>query len=82
MLSPMGTPAFAAITARVPVSATTEPMERSIPPVMIVKVTPMPMMVVVLVCSARDRTLLSVKKFLAATEKTAKRTIVAPRMMN
>jgi hypothetical protein len=49
---------------------------------MIVKVTPMPIMVVVLVCSARDRTLRTVKKFLAVTAKTAKRTIVAARMMN
>ena len=78
----MGTPAMAAMTATVPVRATTDPMDRSIPAVMMVNVTPMPMSVVVLVCRARLRTLRMVKKFFAVIEKTANSTTTAPKVRN
>ncbi len=82
MLIQIGTPAIAAMTATVPVSAMTDPMERSMPAVMMVKVTPMPMMVVVLVCRARLRMLRMVKKFFAVMEKTVNRTTTAPKVRN
>ena len=73
---------MAAMTATVPVSATTDPMERSMPAVMMVNVTPIPMSVVVLVCRARLRTLRMVKKFFAVMEKTANITTTAPNVRN
>ena len=73
MLIQIGTPAIADITATVPVRAMTDPMERSIPPVIMAKVTPMPMRVVVLVCSARVRMLRMVKKFFAVIEKLGRK---------
>jgi hypothetical protein len=82
MLAQIGTPALAAITAIVPEKAMTDPMLRSIPPVMMVKVTPMPIRVIVLVCKARLRMLRMVKKFLAVIEKTVNSTITAPRLIN
>ena len=72
MLSQIGRPAIEAITAIVPDRAMTDPMERSMPAVMIVKVSPMPMRVIVLVCRASVRTFRTVKKFLAVIEKKVK----------
>jgi hypothetical protein len=82
MLAQIGTPALAAITATVPEKAMIDPMLRSIPPVIMVKVTPMPIRVIVLVCKARLRILRMVKKFLAVIEKTVNSTITATRLIN
>ncbi len=82
MLSQIGIPAMAAMTAIVPERAMTDPMERSIPAVRIAKVSPIPMMVIALVCSARERTLRMVKKFLAVIEKTINNAAIAMYRMN
>ncbi len=47
------------------------------PPVIMAKVTPMPINVIVLVCRARERMLRIVKKFFATIEKMIKSTITA-----
>jgi hypothetical protein len=49
---------------------------------MMVKVTPMPISVIVLVCKARLRMLRMVKKFLAVIEKNVNSTITAAKVKN
>ena len=82
ILSQMGTPAIAAITETVPERAITDPMDKSIPPVIIGNVTPIPIMVTALVCKARLSTLRMVKKFFAVNEKAINKKITAPKVIN
>ena len=51
MASPTGTPALTAIAVPTPASASTEPTDRSMPPVMITMVMPMPRRPITEVCS-------------------------------
>ena len=82
ILSHKGTPAMAAMTETVPESAMIDPMDKSMPPVMIANVTPIPMIVTALVCKARLSTLRIVKKFGAVSEKNINKRMTTPKVIN